>query len=111
MILLCPRSTNTTIAVTKTTATSKKNTSGIEKAPVLVSSSVFPNALGRPATMPANMIIDIPLPIPLSVICSPNHTKNMVPLTRVITDVSLKAKPGSNTRPGCASSATVIPSA
>ena len=111
MILLCPLSTNTTTAVTRTTATSKKKTSGIEKAPVLVSSRVFPNALGSPATIPAKIIIDIPLPMPRSVICSPNQTKNIVPLTRVITEVNLKAKPGSRTRPGCASSATVIPSA
>ena len=37
---------------------------------------------GSPATMPAKMISEIPLPMPRSVICSPSHTRNMVPVTR-----------------------------
>ncbi len=81
-------------------AVRRKNTSGIEKAPVLVSSRVLPSALGSPATIPANIIIDIPLPIPLSVICSPNHTKNIVPLTKVTIAVNLNINPGSSTSPG-----------
>jgi len=38
-------------------------------------------AEGRPATMPAKMISEIPLPIPRSVICSPSHMRNIVPVT------------------------------
>ena len=38
-------------------------------------------AAGRPATMPAKMIREIPLPMPRSVICSPSHIRNMVPVT------------------------------
>jgi hypothetical protein len=41
--------------------------------PFLASSIVPPIADGKPATIPANIIIDIPLPIPLSVICSPSQ--------------------------------------
>ena len=71
----------------------------MEKAPVFANSNVLPTALGQPATIPAKIMIEIPLPMPRSVICSPNHIKNIVPLTRVITAVNLKANPGSNTRP------------
>ena len=48
--------------------------------------------------MPENIIIEIPLPIPRSVICSPSQTKNIVPVTSVITPIVKKAKPGSRTR-------------
>ena len=54
-------------------------------------------AAGRPETIPAKIIIDIPLPIPRSVTCSPNHIKKSVPATRVDTQVTLKAVPGSMT--------------
>jgi hypothetical protein len=30
--------------------------------------------------MPAKMIIDVPLPMPRSVICSPSHMMNAVPV-------------------------------
>ena len=65
-------------------------------APVLTNSSVPPIALGSPAAMPAKIIRDIPLPIPRSVICSPSHIKNIVPVTNVITVVSRNMGPGSN---------------
>ena len=61
-----------------------------DRAPVLPSSKVVAKALGISATIPENIINDIPFPIPLCVICSPNHIKNIVPATRVITVVSLK---------------------
>ena len=35
--------------------------------------------VGSPAIIPTNIIIDIPLPIPLLVICSPSHIKSAVP--------------------------------
>ena len=38
-------------------------------APVLPNSNVVTNALGISATIPEKMINDIPLPIPLCVIC------------------------------------------
>ena len=65
-----------------------------DKAPVLPSSRVPASACGRLATIPANIISDIPLPMPRAVICSPNHIKKTVPPTSVITVVALKNKPG-----------------
>ena len=68
-----------------------------DKAPVLPNSNVDANALGISATIPENMIRDIPLPIPRWVICSPNHIKNIVPATSEIIVVILKNAPGSIT--------------
>ena len=39
----------------------------------------WPIIVGRLATIPPNIIIEIPLPIPFSVTNSPNQTKNIVP--------------------------------
>ena len=39
---------------------------------------------GIPEAIPAMIIREIPLPIPLSVICSPSHIKNIVPVTKQI---------------------------
>ena len=66
-----------------------------DKAPVLPSSKVVARALGISATIPENIIKDIPLPIPLCVICSPSHIKKTVPATKVITVVNLKNDPES----------------
>src|SRR5208282_971310 len=40
-------------------------------------------ARGNPTTIPVKMISDIPLPIPRSVICSPSHMMNAVPVVRL----------------------------
>jgi hypothetical protein len=37
------------------------------------------------ATIPAMMISEVPLPIPREVICSPSHSRNIVPPIRLIT--------------------------
>ena len=50
--------------------------------------------------MPAMMIKLMPLPTPRSVICSPSHIMNAVPLVSVSTVNSLKPQPVSITRPG-----------
>ena len=42
-----------------------------------------PIADGSRATMPARMIMEMPLPMPRSVICSPSHIRNMVPVVMV----------------------------
>ena len=63
-------------------------------APVLPSSNVVTNALGISATIPAKIIKEIPFPIPLCVICSPNHIKKIVPATIVVTVEILKKAPG-----------------
>ena len=60
-----------------------------DRAPVLPSSNVVAKALGISATIPENIINDIPFPIPLCVICSPNHIRKTVPATSVITVVNL----------------------
>jgi len=46
---------------------------------------VLATALGILATMPAKMIKEMPFPIPLSVICSPNHMMKAVPAVKVMT--------------------------
>ncbi len=84
------------------------STSGIEYAPVRACSSVWPIAAGRPAAMPAKMMSEMPLPRPRSVICSPSHIRNIVPVTSVIADTMRNVRPGSSTSPGCASSAAEI---
>ena len=61
--------------------------------------------------MPAKMSSEMPLPRPRSVICSPSHIRNIVPVTSVTAVTMRKPGPGCSTRPGCASSATAIPSA
>jgi len=66
----------------------------VEMAPVLPNSNVVTNALGISATIPENIINDIPLPIPLCVICSPNHIRKIVPATIVVTVEILKKAPG-----------------
>ncbi len=54
-------------------------------------------ASGRRATMPAKMISEEPLPTPREVICSPSHTRNMVPPVSVMTVERVKKIPGSVT--------------
>ncbi len=68
------------------------------------------SAPGRPAAMPPKIRIEMPLPRPRSVICSPSHIRNMVPATRLTTAVRRKPKPGAMTRPGEPSSARAMPS-
>ena len=40
------------------------------------------------------MMSDIPLPMPRSVICSPSHMMNVVPVVSVSTVISRNAEPG-----------------
>ena len=47
------------------------------------------NDRGRVATIPTVIRSDIPLPIPLSVIFSPNHIAKIHPVTRIIIDVNM----------------------
>ena len=48
--------------------------------------------------MPAKMMSDIPLPMPRSVICSPSHMMNVVPVHSVSTVMNRKNQPGFMTR-------------
>ena len=87
-------SINTTKRIVKTNKTNIAKIINVETAPVLPNSKVVTNALGISATIPAKIINEIPLPIPLCVICSPSHIKKIVPATIVVTVEILKNKPG-----------------
>ena len=41
-------------------------------------------SVGKRSTMPMKMISETPLPMPLSVICSPSHIRKSVPATNAI---------------------------
>jgi hypothetical protein len=61
---------------------------------------VPPIAAGRPEMMPERMIIEMPLPMPRSVICSPSHIRNIVPVISVSVAGSTKLNvPGLITTP------------
>ncbi len=51
----------------------------------LMSSIKATTPAGKALTMPAKMISEVPLPMPDSVICSPSHMMNTVPVVRVKT--------------------------
>ena len=51
------------------------------------------NERGRDAIIPTVISKDIPLPIPLSVIFSPNHIAKIHPVTRIITAGTMKKTP------------------
>ena len=53
---------------------------------------------GSPATMPGEMIIEMPLPMPRSVICSPSHIRNIVPVVIVTVAMNRNCGPGFGTR-------------
>ena len=83
-----------------TTAIASKNIPIISIAdiePVLPCSNICAIALGSSATIPENIIKETPLPIPLDVICSPSHKRNITDPTNVTTVVTLKKTPGSIT--------------
>ena len=63
------------------------------RVPALTRVRVAEIALGSLATMPANMMREMPLPMPFSVICSPSHMRNEVPAVRVSMVMSLKPQP------------------
>jgi hypothetical protein len=51
--------------------------------------------------IPIMMIIEIPLPIPLSVIRSPNHITNMDPAHKISVDEILNHIPAGKAAPAC----------
>ena len=53
---------------------------------------------GKVAMIPTIISKEIPLPIPLSVIFSPNHMAKMVPVTKMITDGAIKLNPFPKTK-------------
>jgi len=49
---------------------------------------------GMEITIPTKIIIEIPFPIPCSVIRSPSQSRNIVPAVRVMIVVSMVLNPG-----------------
>ena len=49
--------------------------------------------------MPAKMMSEMPLPMPRSVICSPSHIRNIVPVVSVIIVVIRNTSPGLDHEP------------
>ncbi len=82
-------------ATTPTIATLRISIGRSVICPVSIRSNVCSTARGNPTTMPAKMMSDIPLPMPRSVICSPSHMMNIVPVVSVRTHSSRKPQPGS----------------
>ena len=107
--LLCALSIKTIKITIATIITNKRIRVIVEIVPCLPKVRVFISALGISATIPENIIRDIPFPIPRLVICSPSHIKKTVPPVRVIVVEILKNNPGSVTTFPADSSPTDIP--
>ena len=59
--------------------------------PACRSPKVFPIPAGILEDIPMKIIMDIPFPIPFSVISSPNHIRNAVPAVNVRTTVIMSS--------------------
>ena len=99
VILLWPRSIKTTIAITTIANTPIPNKRSIFKSPCLACSRACPIAPGIPVKILVAIIIEIPFQIPLSVICSPSHIRNIVPATTLNTAEIKNDVPGSYAKP------------
>ncbi len=95
--LRCPRSMNTTPPMIRIIAITRNSIRISPIWPVRSWSIVFRTPAGKFTTIPAKMISDMPLPIPRSVICSPNHMMKQVPVVRVSSTMALNAQPGLST--------------
>ena len=89
-----PRSMKMIAAMTATKNTRRSRIRMRPIWPVLIWPSVAMTARGSCATIPAKMMSDIPLPMPRSVICSPSHMMNVVPVVSVSTVIRRKPQPG-----------------
>jgi hypothetical protein len=78
----------------KTTSPTIKTGVIAPQVPFLAFSQRSSTPRGRPTTMPAKISSDIPLPMPRSVICSPSHMTNALPVVRVNIVIRIKAGPG-----------------
>jgi len=94
---------NTTNPVVASTRMMSSSANGPCISPLLTASAVLPTAPGSPATMPERMIIEMPLPMPRSVICSPSHMRNMVPVVMVMVAVNRNDQPVTSVMPPLAS--------
>ena len=89
-----PRSTKMIAATTPIITATRNTTRSSEICPVCIWSRVVSTAAGKPATMPEKISSDMPLPMPRSVICSPSHMMNIVPVVRVRMHIRRKPQPG-----------------
>ena len=91
-IFLVPCTNN--IAAQTTNRSITTSTMNIKRPPPLKlfkrATNSWPNASGRRAIIPIMMINDTPLPMPLSVIRSPNQRINILPAARIIVEVIMK---------------------
>ena len=71
---------------------------GLTPFPVTKKCHAWTKAPGNEEMMLTVMIIDVPLPIPFSVIWSAIHSRRTVPATMVITVRTIQAMEGSGTR-------------
>jgi hypothetical protein len=83
--------------ITSTMRAPRSRAASRPRSPRWIRPRVSINPLGNATTIPAKMSRLIPLPIPRSVICSPSHMTNAVPVVRVRTVISLKPQPGFST--------------
>ena len=107
------RSTKTMNATTATISTISISMAGTVNAPhawdeTFSARSITPR--GRPTTMPAKISSDMPLPIPRSVICSPSHMMNTLPVVSVNIVIKTKPMPGLSTKSGCLCKVNAMPS-
>jgi hypothetical protein len=84
-------------ATTKTMKTTSNSIASRFWLPDWIAWIVLPIAGTRPTTMPAKMISEMPLPMPRSLICSPSHITNAVPVVSVSTVMARKSQPPSGT--------------
>ena len=88
-----PRSTKMIAPTTTTISTIRISTWMSPIWPSRICSTVDSTAEGKLTTIPAKMMSDMPLPMPRSVICSPSHMMNAVPVVRVSTVIRRKPQP------------------
>ena len=80
-----PRSMYTTAAMMKTMKTISPTAAPAESVSALTASTSVCPAGGMRATIPAKMMSEMPLPMPLSVMRSPSHMMKAVPAVSVTT--------------------------
>ena len=96
-IRLCALSTNTMNPTTTTMMDSRSMTNSGDHCCCTSRVKISWPALGKPLTIPAKMIRDIPFPMPLSVILSPSHMMNAVPVVWVSMVMNTNPNPGFRT--------------
>ena len=81
----CTKSIDAAITRSRNTISARNMTRPPEVVAVRITNSCTRDC-GRRAIIPTKMINDIPFPMPLSVIRSPNHMINILPAVRIIVD-------------------------